>query len=543
MKVSRKVWRRKHSRSSSISRRRLRSKKSNKKNSYRKKNGKTQKGGKRGRSYKRMRVHTHKRLKRFHRGGADCEDGGTKDEDKPGIVIDLQNYTLESTDEQTQNLQIDDSHVTYYPRGYKKCFAHNTTTSHGVNGVYAIEFTNVPLAYTKAGFFTGKRFPGRFKVVIYEIKPTSTDVTHKTKTPLRFFWVILTRQDENTGKFSRWDPGLALETYFTLNAGSLNNIILALRPANSLTPANSLKKIESNHKGNYYNFYYNENQKFFELLIRAAMVLSVYVENLFTAEKIKSRNEELADKEKKNEAKRKKDEAFEEIRKLNDNLEVKLDGQTEPIKFSDFKRELIELAQSNKQQIDNQPLDTETKKRRTDQIDKIVKVIVNSQYKLMKDSFIHLKVYGNYDQFYSGRRRLDNINKLKEQMNKLVDGTHDNEEILSLTESLRYDESHDDELDREQKQRLEQELEQLQVQNVAVLALRQHNVGSDAKVLDSADADAAAAAATAQSQISATAAHETAAAAADENAQSQISATPPLHTDVDETAAAAHDDA
>jgi hypothetical protein len=66
MKVSRKVGRRSRS---SVSRRRLRSKKSYKKNSYRKKNAKTQKGGKRGRGYKRVRVHTHKRGRRFHQGG------------------------------------------------------------------------------------------------------------------------------------------------------------------------------------------------------------------------------------------------------------------------------------------------------------------------------------------------------------------------------------------------------------------------------------------------------------------------------------------
>jgi hypothetical protein len=455
-----------------------------------------------------MRSHTHKRGKRFHKGGADCEDGGTKDKNKPGLEIDLINYTLESTDKQTQILPIDYSHVTYYPRGYRKCFAHNTTTSHGENGVYAIEFKNVPLAYTKAGFFTGKRFPGRFKVVIYEEKPTSRDVSRKTGEPLRFFWVILTRQDENTGKFSRSYPGLALETYFMLNEGSLDDIIRALTQAN---PLNSLKEIESNHKGNYYNFDYDKNQKFFELLIRAARVLSVYVEDLFMAEQNATAEEKQADKQKQNEAKQKKDDAFREIRELKDNLEVTLDGQTEPINFSDFKKELIELAQSNKQQIDNQPLDNETKKRRTDQIDKIVKVIVNSQYKLMKDSFIRLKVSGNYNEFHSGIRRLNNINKLKEQMNKLVDGTNDIEEILSLTESLteslRYDESPDDELDIEQKQRLEQELEQPPEQNVAVLALRQPNVGSNA------DAAAADAVATAQSQISATAADETAATA------------------------------
>jgi hypothetical protein len=69
MKVSRKVGRRKHSRSSSISRRRLRNKKS--RSGYKKRYAKTQKGGKRGRSYKRVR--THKRGRRFHRGGFDCD--------------------------------------------------------------------------------------------------------------------------------------------------------------------------------------------------------------------------------------------------------------------------------------------------------------------------------------------------------------------------------------------------------------------------------------------------------------------------------------
>jgi len=74
MKVSRKVGRRSRKHTSSISRRRLRSKKSYKKNSYRKKNAKTQKGGKRGRGYKRMRSHTHKRGKGFHGGGGDDDN-------------------------------------------------------------------------------------------------------------------------------------------------------------------------------------------------------------------------------------------------------------------------------------------------------------------------------------------------------------------------------------------------------------------------------------------------------------------------------------
>lgn len=67
MKVSRKLGRRKHSRSSSVSRRRLRNKKS--RSGYKKRYAKTQKGGKRGRGQKRMRARTHKRGKRFHKGG------------------------------------------------------------------------------------------------------------------------------------------------------------------------------------------------------------------------------------------------------------------------------------------------------------------------------------------------------------------------------------------------------------------------------------------------------------------------------------------
>jgi hypothetical protein len=73
-----KVGRRSHS---SFSRRRLRNKKSYKKNSYRKKYtqkggcwGTSKKGGARGRKYKRARTHTHKRGKRFHRGGFKCNN-------------------------------------------------------------------------------------------------------------------------------------------------------------------------------------------------------------------------------------------------------------------------------------------------------------------------------------------------------------------------------------------------------------------------------------------------------------------------------------
>ena len=62
MKVSRKVGRRSHS---SVSRRRLRNKKS--RSGYKKRYAKTQRGGARSRKY------GHKRGKRFHRGGVNCD--------------------------------------------------------------------------------------------------------------------------------------------------------------------------------------------------------------------------------------------------------------------------------------------------------------------------------------------------------------------------------------------------------------------------------------------------------------------------------------
>ena len=68
MKVSRKLGRRKHSRSSFVSRRRLRNKKS--RSGYKKRYAKTQRGAAGSRKY------GHKRGKRFHRGGVNefnCE--------------------------------------------------------------------------------------------------------------------------------------------------------------------------------------------------------------------------------------------------------------------------------------------------------------------------------------------------------------------------------------------------------------------------------------------------------------------------------------
>jgi hypothetical protein len=99
MKVSKKVGRRSRC-SSSISRRRLRNKKSYKKNSYRKKH--TQRGGKRGkhgRGYKRAR--THKRGKRFHRGGMLAllkRSSNATFNSENGVITDLKYSKIKNSD-------------------------------------------------------------------------------------------------------------------------------------------------------------------------------------------------------------------------------------------------------------------------------------------------------------------------------------------------------------------------------------------------------------------------------------------------------------
>jgi hypothetical protein len=90
MKVSRKVTRRSRS---SISRRRLRNKN--------RKHTKTIKRGKQGRGQKRMRARTHKRGKRFHRGGKLIGlfrgPGPTSFDEKTGVITNLR-YSKNSSD-------------------------------------------------------------------------------------------------------------------------------------------------------------------------------------------------------------------------------------------------------------------------------------------------------------------------------------------------------------------------------------------------------------------------------------------------------------
>ena len=107
MKVSRKVGRRKHSRSSSISRRRLRNKKS--RSGYKKRYAKTQRGGARSRKY------GDKRGKRFHRGGTDfIVPSFIKENDNLRRVGTFNFVTI--TDDKTGNVQEEKKYDVYYDR-------------------------------------------------------------------------------------------------------------------------------------------------------------------------------------------------------------------------------------------------------------------------------------------------------------------------------------------------------------------------------------------------------------------------------------------
>jgi hypothetical protein len=266
MKVSRKVGRRKRASSYSISRRRLRNKKS--RSGYRKKNAKTQKGGKRGRGQKRMRARTHKRGKRFHRGGLNedgtglnkCTDGGTPD--KPGNVIDLNSGIFPTP-------EFSDDDIANYTGVYKKCFS--MMSSYDYSGVDVLEFSNVNLVYTKntgalGGFFNASEASNPFKVVII-----------RAKNALVKFNVILTRtgKDDKIGEYDIFAPYSSLEVFFILSGTDLDGI------KKELTYSSKLKIMKSNQHykdsmSHTYNFNFDKNTRYFEYFKRAAEYLENY---------------------------------------------------------------------------------------------------------------------------------------------------------------------------------------------------------------------------------------------------------------------------
>jgi len=215
------------------------------------------------------RVRTYKRGRRFQRGGCNPSIFPSTKLIQVGGVVN------------TTEIVIADNNIEFYPTGYcnssdsisygeKTFLVQKNTYESGHNvfdklnsGAYVIAFNEVPLVFTKKGLFTGTKTPGNFKVVIIEHKPSADK-------PIRNFRAILTRQDRNIGTSS--------EVRFSyLGEESLD------RFKAMLVNSTILDDLKSNHD-NSYKFSYPNNLPFFELFIRAADVLSKYVETQFNKE-------------------------------------------------------------------------------------------------------------------------------------------------------------------------------------------------------------------------------------------------------------------
>jgi len=438
MKVSRKVGRRSRS---SISRRRLRKK--NSKSGYRKKHSKTQKGGKRGRGQKRMRARTHKRGKRFHRGGEICVNTPTPDEKIITISIDTSGVITPDPN---------NSNVVFSTIKYKKCYANNA--GHNIpfigdllQGIYWLKISGVTLKYTKktgvlGGVFNKKGAPSPFQVVI--IKKKGTDD----------FDVILTREDENVGKYGT--SGWSLEVFFMIHSNTLSDLNDALTDPKKLQIMQSNQHVSSGPStaGHMYDFNFTENNPYFDYLKKAAGFLQDYDKE---QSKVKATNEAS-----------KKAAVIEEAK--SDELKVKLSGETTYQTFGIFKKEIIVFARDNKQKLDNnQELTDDVRDKNKRMIDNLLLQILLARYKLMRRIYFNdegiLDVHNN-DKESVTSELLTQTTRVREIIKNLGNGLQDQqsnfdsciEAITTLISTMGSDEYVH--LDTEQKQKLEQELKQ-----------------------------------------------------------------------------------
>jgi hypothetical protein len=371
------------------------------------------------------RVRTHKRGKRFHRGGV--EDGGNAT--KPGKIIDFSDPAI--TDPTITN-----DNISIYPEGYTKWFSTRNQIDYGrkmdkvhpdryggyetslntlESGAYVIQFDNVPLVFTKEGFFTGTKAPGKFKVVIIEAKPIAGQNTGSE--PLRSFTAILIRKDENIGKYDK--DGFSLEVHFR----ELERNTLAKFKA-MLENSKVLEKLKSNH-GNNYNFNYTENKKYFKFFSNAADVLSVYVEGIFTKEqsKIKQKTQEYQATKLKETQDEEKEIIYtvENIKKLGDNFK----------NFGDVKRGLIQFAMTQKNRIDGATIDNNTKLFLKTQINDLLILLLLAQFTYMKILTLSSNIYNFVPEF--------EIFKIEDDLSKLTIDTKKFIERLGTGERQDYD--------------------------------------------------------------------------------------------------------
>ena len=431
MKVSRKVGRRSRS---SISRRRLRNKKS--RSGSKKKH--TQRGGKRGPGQKRMRVRTHKRGRRFHRGGVNCVDTATPDDKIITISIDTSGVI--TPDPKNDN-------VVFSASKYKKCYANNMChdiplTGVLLKGIFWLKIVDVTLKYTKktgtlGGVFNKKGVSSPFEVVIIK-KKSEED-----------YYVILTRKDGNVGQYGTY--GSSLEVFFMIHSSTLVDP-KKLQIMESNQPVSSGPSTD----GHMYDFNFTENTPYFNYIAKAAKFLQDYDKK---QSEVKAQNEAS-----------KNDAVIETA--TSDDLEVKLSGETKPQTFGNFKKEFIEFARVNKQKLDdNQELTdgVRNKNKNKIMIDQLLLQILLARYKLMRRIYFNdndiLYMYDSVKEEVTSDL-LTQTTRVREIIEKLGNGLQDQqsnfdsciEAITKLISTMGSDQYVH--LDTKQEQKLAEELKQ-----------------------------------------------------------------------------------
>ena len=452
MKVSRKVGRRSRS---SISRRRLRNKKS--KNSYRKNNAKTQKGGKRGPGQKRMRVRTHKRARRFHRGG----DVITTGEGIKNTFIDYgDNYEIKIIDRETQSFCI----------GKK-------------NNV-------VMFKVKKEGTFSTTE-PQKFYCVLkYTIKKDGDNYNVRS-------FLLLTKVDNSNIVFSVGGDNKMNSSPLLDTASNQEILAEKLKSKNFLEKMRSMKNILYDFSDPANKSIFDKLAEIFENKDYTSSVLAKFKSSIESsppapeseatlALKQQFEQIELKQKEYNELLTQEKEKIKKEVEILGDNLEVTFEGQQSAVKFSDFKSELMQIAKSSIQKInDNSKLTDRNKNECKDFIKFLLLQILLAQYKIMKQTYLLIKLKElndtNDSPLYHKLKGEDNIDEnafMSLNLRNLLEKTNKVKKIIESVGNLKYNYSKnfftdkyslttfsdnlldDDYLDTEQKRKLEQELEQ-----------------------------------------------------------------------------------
>ena len=493
MKVSRKVGRRNHSRGSSISRRRFRSKKS--RSGYKKKYAKTQRGGARSRKYGNKR--THKRGKRFHRGGGNGFERALND---PGSAA---GRSLGQARQRANSIRVitdaNELKIGFQGGRYKKEDYKNE-----VDVLLAPCNTNCVVVF-KVKKITGGIFPTQSQRFFC----TLTFRFNKTNPSVPVMYSFALEREDRKIVFSLSGESKMKDSILPESATNQQILVEKLKSADFLKQMKYFPDNTNPTNIILYDFSDPTNIPIFDALANIILdsnytqkakgvdgvnisasantpALAPSNEELMRQKEQKQEQYMLEQEEYKKKLSEEKEKINEEVKRLGDELEVTLLEQTTPVKFNDFKTELMQIAESSIGKIMNSTtLDDDKKEGRKGYIKFLLLELLLSQYKIMKRIYLLTKIkelndtdgsplykqvtgYDNIDTNpFLGRMisdLLQNTENVKKIMEGLGDETYDvpskylidKNSVNKLSESLN---SLDDE--SEQKTKLEKEIEEL----------------------------------------------------------------------------------